>query len=78
MSFDLHLRTPAGPIHTTGCPIQVNGKRETDDKPAPLLNQDHAKILNDLGVKRMIKPLEGIRVLDCSQFFCSFSWIETR
>jgi crotonobetainyl-CoA:carnitine CoA-transferase CaiB-like acyl-CoA transferase len=52
LSFDLHLRTPAGPIHTTGCPIQVNGKRETDDKPAPLLNQDHAKILNDLGVKK--------------------------
>ena len=78
MSFDLHLETPACPIHTTGCPIQVNGKREADDKPAPLSNQDHAKILNDLGVKRMIKPLEGTASWIAVSFFLLLQLDETR
>lgn len=52
LSFDLQLKTPEGSIHTTGCPIRVNGKRGTADKPAPLLDQDHVKILNALGGKR--------------------------
>lgn len=51
LEFYLQLTTPDGSIHTTGCPIRVNGKRSSATKPAPLLDQDHAKILSELGGK---------------------------
>lgn len=51
LKFDIDLTTPEGSVHTTGCPIRVNGKRATTVKSAPLLNQDHVKIMNELGEK---------------------------
>ncbi|MBO0451452.1 CoA transferase [Candidatus Enterococcus murrayae] len=49
LNFDIQLTTPEGSVHTTGCPIRVNGSRNPAAKPAPLLDQDHDKIMNELG-----------------------------
>ncbi|MFV0381610.1 MAG: CaiB/BaiF CoA transferase family protein [Breznakia sp.] len=48
LAFDFQMPTTDGTIHMTNCPIRVNGKRNVSLKPAPLLNQDHEKILREL------------------------------
>lgn len=49
LNIELQITTPQGSIRTTGCPIRVDGKRGSTTKPAPLLDQDHMKIMNEIG-----------------------------
>ncbi len=48
LQMEQTVRTNAGDITTTRCPIRINGKKMLSDKPAPQLGEHNTRLYHDL------------------------------